>query len=265
MNTWNSEFVRAGFDSHVKGFVTNINGEVEVHHPMIAFAYREAVAKGGASKDSAQVLQAAREFYKAHRTDIKFPYNEPTFGYVVKWLSELGKKAELDGLLAYADMNLQPSWENGGLYYPRNDQATDDDGHWTHMDPFTGNAAIGYARLNVEDGMKRMYDSPWTRETLETRPYVDGLDLSQGVDCLRGVWDPENSALIVTLCEWAGLGAAISFSVENLPAGSWSVYTSKGEHEEYHLAKGGRIVVDATVGENEEIDFVVALDRQGQV
>ncbi|MEK7051798.1 hypothetical protein OSI08_27265, partial [Mycobacterium ulcerans] len=109
------------------------------------------------------------------------------------------------------------------------------------------------------------YDSPWTRETLETRPYVDGLDLSQGVDCLRGVWDPENSALIVTLCEWAGLGAAISFSVENLPAGSWSVYTSKGEHEEYHLAKGGRIVVDATVGKNEEIDFVVALDRQGQV
>lgn len=102
------------------------------------------------------------------------------------------------------------------------------------------------------------------RETLETHPYVDGLDLLQDVDCLRGVWDHENSALIVTLCEWAGLGAAISFSVENLPAGSWSVYTSKGEDKQYHLAKGGRIVVDATVGENEEVDFAVVLDRQGQ-
>lgn len=265
MNSWNSEFVRAGFDNHVKGFVTNINGQVEVQHPMIAFAYREAISKADTSQDSAQILQGAREYYKAHKTDIKFPYNEPTFGYIVKWLSELGKTTELDGVLAYADTHLQPTWENGGLYYPRNDQATDDDGRWTHMDAFTGNAAIGYARLNVEDGMKKMYDSPWTRETLESRPYVDGLDLSQGVDCLRGVWDSEKGAVIVTLREWAGLGTDVSFSVESLPAGSWSVHTSQGGLINYEIAKRGRIVVDATVAANEEVDFVVLLDRQCQV
>lgn len=262
MNTWNSEFVCAGFDSHVKGFVTNINGEVELHHPMIAFAYRDAMAKADENRDSAEILKAAREYYKAHKTDIKFPYNEPTFGYVVKWLSELGKTTELDGLLAYADTKLQPTWENGGLYYPRNNKATDDEGRWTHMDPFTGNAAIGYARLNVEDGMKKIYDDPWTAETLQSRPYIDGIDLSSGVDCLRGLWDPEQGAAIVTLCEWAGLGTGISFSVDNLPAGTWSVYTSQGGCTKYELAKGGRIIVDAMVRAKEEVDFVVLLDKE---
>lgn len=262
MNTWNSETVRAGFDVHAKGFVTNINGEVELHHPMIAFAYREAMAKADSAQDSAQILQAAREYYKEHRTDIEFPYCERMFGYVVKWLAELGKSTELDGLLAYADTKLQPTWENGGLYYPRNNNATDDEGRWTYMDPFTGNAAIGYARLNVEDGMKKIYDDPWTGETLQSRPYVDGLDLSDGVDCLRGLWDPEQGAVIATLCEWAGLGTDISFSVENLPAGTWSVYTSQAGRTKYELAKGGRIVVDATVGPKEEVDFVVLLDKE---
>ncbi|KAJ5368782.1 uncharacterized protein N7496_008542 [Penicillium cataractarum] len=134
--------------------------------------------------DSAEILQAAREFYKENRSTIKFPYNQPTLGYVIKWLSELGKTTELDGLLAYADKHLQPTWENGGLYYPRNDIATDEEGHWTHMDPFSGNSAIGYARLNVENGQKIMMHAPWTKETLVDRPFVDGLDLSQGMDCL---------------------------------------------------------------------------------
>jgi hypothetical protein len=125
---------------------------------------------------------------------------------VVKWLFELGRATELEGLLTYIDKNLQPTWEKGGQYYPRNDQATDSEGRWTHMDPFTGNAAIGYASLNVENGQKIIWDSPWTKERLASSPWVDGIDYPLGVDCLRGVWDDEYSAMIITLREWAGQG-----------------------------------------------------------
>lgn len=40
-----------------------------------------------------------------------------------------------------------------------------------------------------------MMYAPWTKEALADCPYVDGLDLSQGVDCLRGVWDQDRNAL----------------------------------------------------------------------
>jgi hypothetical protein len=62
--------------------------------------------------------------------------------------------------LAYADENLDPVWEKGGLYYPRNDKLENGEPKWTHMDPFSGNAAIGYSRLNVRDGQKKMWDRP---------------------------------------------------------------------------------------------------------
>ncbi|GLA13196.1 hypothetical protein AnigIFM62618_009726 [Aspergillus niger] len=257
MNTWNSEFVRAGFENHAVGFITNIDGQVELQHPMVAGAYRAALAQGDAAKGLSQVLQGAREFYKANKSNINFPYNEPTFGYVVKWLSELGKATELNGILAYADKHLQPTWENGGLYYPRNDQATDNEGRWTHMDPFSGNTAIGYSRLNVENGQKKIFEEPWTKETLASHPYVDGLDLSQGVDCLRGLWDQDRSALIVTVREWPGQGANIKFQIENLSSGTWTVYTSQGRFDEHKVLSGGHIAIDAIIKAKEEVDFVV--------
>ncbi|KAL2835927.1 hypothetical protein BJY01DRAFT_238490 [Aspergillus pseudoustus] len=261
MNTWHSEFVRSGFDNHSAGFITNIDGQIELQHPMVAGVYRAAWAKEGdaAAKDPARTLQDAREFYKAHRTSIKFPYNEPTFGYVVKWLSELGKTTEVGGLLEYADTHLHPTWENGGLYYPRNDQATDDEARWTHMDPFTGNAAIGYARLNVEDGMKKIFDKPWTRETIASSPYVDGLGLSQGVDCLRGVWDADRKALIITVREWAGKQKTrVDFLVKNLPAGAYTVDTSNGDSQRHEVNQGGQLAAGATVSAKEEVDIVVS-------
>ena len=258
MNAWNSEFVRAGFPSHVKGFITNIDGQIELQHPMVAGVYRAALAQGDAvDQDSAALLQRAREYYKENHSTIQFPYNEPTFGYVVEWLSELGKTTELNGLLAYADQHLQPTWENGGLYYPRNDSATDEEGRWTHMDPFSGNSAIGYARLNVENGQKTMMNAPWTKETLARSPYVDGLDLSQGVDCLRGVWDQDRKAMVVTVREWTGKGSTISLDIQNFSSGRWTVYTSQGGRTTHNLPNGGHIAVDTTLKGGEEVDIVV--------
>lgn len=257
MNTWNSEFVRSGFNNHALGFITDIDGEVELQHPMVASAYRAIVAQRQDAPNPQQTLQKAREYYRANKDSIKFPYKEPTLGYVVKWLSELGKTVELHGLLESIDKNLQPTWENGGLYYPRNDQQTDLEGRWMHMDPFTGNAAIGYARLNVENGQKKIWDSPWTKEDLASRPWVDGIDYSQGVNCLRGVWDGTASAMIITLEEWAAKGMKVAFDVKNLPEDRWVVYERHGLVLSRRLVEGVSVHVEADIGPGEEVDFVI--------
>ncbi len=90
----------------------------------------------------------------------------------------------------------------GGLYYPRNDEREDGEGNWKYVDPFTGNAAIGYARLNVEDGQKIMWEQPWTAEEVDGRPWVDGFDLGAGVDVLRGQWVEKRKSMVVTLRSW---------------------------------------------------------------
>ena len=48
---------------------------------------------------------------------------------------------------------MAPTWRDGGLYYPRNDALADDDGNRTEVEPMTGNVLLGYARLNVPDGL----------------------------------------------------------------------------------------------------------------
>lgn len=73
----------------------------------------------------------------------------------------MGDSESRDGVLAYADAFMNPSWSNGGLYYPRNDELTGADGERTVLDPFSGNAALGLARLNTEDGFWSLYNEPW--------------------------------------------------------------------------------------------------------
>ncbi|OBT86173.1 hypothetical protein VE02_05753 [Pseudogymnoascus sp. 03VT05] len=100
---------------------------------------------------------------------------------------------------------LNPSWENGGLYYPRCDQAVDGSGNSTLMEPYTGNAAIGYARLNIEDGQKKMWEKPWTGEFVRRKPFVDTTAFEDGgVDFLRAGWSEELNAFIVTAKTWHG-------------------------------------------------------------
>ncbi|KFA60019.1 hypothetical protein S40285_10667 [Stachybotrys chlorohalonatus IBT 40285] len=162
---------------------------------------------------------------------------------------------ELQGLLAYADERLHPSWENGGLYYPRNDSLTDEEGDWAHMDPCTGNAAIGYAGLNVKDGQKMMCEQPWTRETLAARPWIDNIGLSVGVDCLRGVGDAEAAALVLTLKSWNGRDVEVAPVARNLDAGAWAVYVGGNLVRSKSMERSGSFEVDVTVG-GEGVDIV---------
>ncbi|MFI6367723.1 hypothetical protein ACIBG0_33815 [Nocardia sp. NPDC050630] len=83
------------------------------------------------------------------------------FGWVTAWASEMGDEETLNGLLAHADRFMKPTWRDGGLYYPRNDRPSDENGNRTVVEPLAGNVLLGYARLNVPDGLWKLYNEPW--------------------------------------------------------------------------------------------------------
>jgi hypothetical protein len=204
MNSWNPSVAHSTFDSQAVGFLSEVEpGRVEVNSTPVAHAIRDLVKTDGADPDSISTISRAKAIVEANRGDQqRMPWTTPTFGYVVKWVSEVGNKATLEGLLSHADKFMNPTWRNGGLYYPRNDQETDKYGNRIAVEPFTGNAAIGYARLNVFDGQRKMWLEPWTAEQVSGAPYVDGVDLASDVDFLRGGWDKMRNSMVVTLRSW---------------------------------------------------------------
>jgi hypothetical protein len=104
------------------------------------------------------------------------------FGWVAAWASEMGDEETLRGLLAHADRFMAPAWRDGGLHYPRNDTPTDPDGNRTEIEPMSGNVLLGYARLNVPDGLWGLYNAPWGPAHFE-EPAVTAV--SRDVDVSR--------------------------------------------------------------------------------
>lgn len=115
------------------------------------------------------------------------------FGWVAAWASEMGDRETLDGLLSHANTFMSPTYLDHGLYYPRNDQKADADGHRTEIEPMSGNVTLGYARLNVPDGLWGLYNTPWPQDHFR-QPALTGVardvEVSQaevidGVLCTR--------------------------------------------------------------------------------
>ncbi|KAJ7686847.1 hypothetical protein B0H17DRAFT_940077 [Mycena rosella] len=256
MNSWNSEEVHALYPSQALGFLSKLpeDGRVNLNGPAVGRAIRALVAQEGADPDAPATIEKARATAGPPR---KGGIALAEFGYVAQWVSEVGDEATLDGLLRHADMFLHPTWEHGGLFYPRTDEAHDAAGNWTLMDPFSGNGAIGYARLNVRDGQRTMWAAPWDREHFAHSPYVDGVDLASGVDFLRGAWDAERwSSPCVR-----GTGRAsrecfvlITPVFRNLPLGTYGVYIN-GELSEIRSLTS-TVKVSLVVG-GEELDVVL--------
>ena len=142
------------------------------------------------------------------------------------WISEYGEEADLSAFLRHADEYFTPSWHRGGLYYQRSDTGWDESGNYTYVEPLTGNAAIAYARLNVRHGQKKMWDEPWTKKQVESRPWIDGVHLEQGTDCLRGSWDEQSESMIATFRSWDGSSVSIKPVIKNLPNGTYGIYVN---------------------------------------
>lgn len=114
------------------------------------------------------------------------------FGWVTAWVSEMGDAETLQGLLTHADRHMAPSWRDGGLYYPRNDMLEDADGNRTLIEPMSGNVLLGYARLNIPDGLWHFYNEPWDAAHFEA-PAL--LRVAPDIDVSRAVFDPAANRL----------------------------------------------------------------------
>ncbi|CEL11543.1 hypothetical protein ASPCAL14644 [Aspergillus calidoustus] len=129
----------------------------------ITFALRDLIAKEhDLSPDYPATITQAREIAANTPTKPEPPFPRPVFGYILLSASELGDDdgRTLRGLLNHVDRFFNPTWQDGGLYYPVNPRQADDDGKWTEVEPFTGNSAVAYARLNVRGGQRKMWEEP---------------------------------------------------------------------------------------------------------
>ena len=255
MNAWDSEHVQSLYDKQTLGFLTNFNGKTELHPTRVALAFRKLVLEEGADPHDIETLRKARD--PSRHLPSRFAYETLNWGCFTMMLSELGKRKELGDLLDYADSRLNATWENGGLFYPRNDQLADEEWNMVHVEPLAGNSSMGYARLNVTNGQKKMWEKPWTRELLAHRPWVDGANYADDVDFLRGFWDEDAKAMLVTVKRWQGEARELELSVKNLPPGSWATYVDGSLRGNQVLSSRGDIAIQEMVGQT-EVDIVVA-------
>ncbi len=254
---WNSNQVQQLYASQTLGLLTRIGDRININPAPLAYAIKEIVSNEGTDPHSPEVLARAQEQISNIEGHPQFGYGHPAFGYVVQWVSEVGSEGDLHGLLRHAEEYLQPSWSNGGLYYTRNDAFYDDHGNYVHMEPFTGNAAIGYARLNVKYGQKKMWDLPWTKAVLEARSWIDGIGLEQGIDYLRGSWDDDKKMMIATFRSWDDKKVTIRPTARNLPTGTYGVYLD-GELIQTELVGSNEdgITIEIEVG-GDEVDLII--------
>ncbi len=163
------------------------------------------------------------------------------FGWAAAWASEMGDAATLDRLLRYADARLNPTWQGGGLFYPRDDSSTDADGFHRLVDPLTGNSLLAFSRLNVPDGLWGLYHLP-IDPTARTAPAV--VDVDRGVDVTLAYIE-DDGALVTTLSgSDRGTGHA---RIGTLPSRGWT------------LEREGRIIARHASGTPDILDTRVAL------
>lgn len=254
--SWNYELTQKLYPSTAAGFLNRIDGRTNLNPPVVSNKIKDLEKDEGADPNSPSTLARAREM-TAGQPPSHMKYLSPAFGYSCQWTSEYGSSDDLDAILRQADKFLNPSWSNGGLYYPRQDKGWDEQGNFTAVDAYTGNAGIAYARLNVKNGQKKMWDHPWTREEVNSKPFVEGVSLSQAIDCLRGTWDEREQAMVLTLRTWNGTSKDIDLKAQNLPPGQYGVYVNGELLQSTEVTKlTDAIPVSFIVG-GEEVDIVL--------
>ena len=167
------------------------------------------------------------------------PPSARDFGWAAACASEVGDAETRDKLLAYADRHLSPTWSGGALHYPRRDEEFDADGLFRCMDPHTSNALIPYARLNVPDGLRMLYDGPLDRSHFE-QPALS--DLPENIDVVRAFYDPIGKNLALRLVAESAAEAALEFTGV-WRGGAWSMRLG-GETVAQGDAKGVARIAD---------------------
>lgn len=117
-------------------------------------------------------------------------------GWLAALAAEMGDKETLDGLLGFADHFLNPSYQNGGLLYPRSDTMFDEEGNYVISTPMQSNALFPLARLNVPHGFRKLYQRPWGPKNCKhyEEPALTKVDFS--VDVYRAVYVASKRTLL---------------------------------------------------------------------
>lgn len=149
------------------------------------------------------------------------------FGWFVLLASEVGDTETVETLGQYADEHFNPTWRDGGYYYPhtpnyREDYSRDPDGFIANISPVTGNVLVGFARINPKNGLWSIYNRTWDKDHF-SEPYVTGVDfLAANVN--QAVYDNSRHALVVGLTPGPIKSDNTSFFVHQLdPEMTYSV------------------------------------------
>jgi len=134
------------------------------------------------------------------------PYWSWDNGFFTALAAETGDRETAQAMLAYADRQWSPTWVDGGLHYPRNDDYESASGRGysdrerfssPRVNTLTGNALLGLARMNAGEGLFKMFERPWSHEHFR-QPYITGVAYPQ-IQVTRAIYDDAKGALVVRL------------------------------------------------------------------
>ena len=155
---------------------------------------------------------------------VKTTADTADFGWAAVAAAELGDEATLRGLLGHADRFMNPTWRDGGLYYPRNDTRYDEQGILRLVEPITSNTLLPFARLNVRNGLNTFYNRPWTR-THFAEPLL--TEISNNVDVVEARFEPADSELRFAVNARQDRSGDAEISISNVfekGRGTWKLY-----------------------------------------
>jgi len=141
------------------------------------------------------------------------------FGWFALLASEVGDTETVQTMADYADAHFQPTWKDGGLYYPTTPDyqynfTRNEKGFIQNVGPATGNVLIGFARINPKDGLWQIYNQSWDKSHF-AEPFITDVEYLEA-SVTQAVYDAEKDALIVTLAPGPVKSETASFTVRQL-------------------------------------------------
>jgi hypothetical protein len=143
-----------------------------------------------------------------------------THGMLGLLAAELGDEETKQGLLSHADAMMNPTWKEGGLFYPRCDDLDTE----SYVTCVTGNALIAATRLVTKNGLSDLFNKPWTQREL-SMPTLSGIPYPN-VLVTRAVH--VDDGLLFDLMSTEESGSVIDFDIRGLtPGSSYEVITRR--------------------------------------
>jgi hypothetical protein len=122
-------------------------------------------------------------------------------------------------MVDYADKHFQPTWKDGGYYYPTTPDYQynfnrDENGFIKNVGPVTGNVLIGFTSINPKDGLWQIYNKPFNKSHF-LNPYITEVEYLEA-NVTQAIYDTKKDALILTLAPGPVKSETTSFTVRQL-------------------------------------------------